>query len=198
MSKYLVHIYIAAPGTALKLEGGTSIPGHMFYVIEYNGVQDSYGLAPVTHGQINGLGKVYDNDVRNYEEPLYRRTLETTQLHYQRLKDFGENPGRFGFSTYYQDARNNCVDFTWAALNHAGIHATSKQGGSRGNPAKFVPRPKYEGSLKPTKNVDDVQSIQPPIPGSPENKERRNPMPKQSSLQWLLSENRGLNLARRA
>ena len=198
MSKYLAHIYIAAPGTPLKLEGGTSLPGHMFYVVEYGGKRMSYGLAPIKHGEINGLGRVYKNDEENYQNPLYQRTLEITRAQYDKLFEFGKDPGRFGFSTYYQDARNNCVDFTWAALNHAGIHATSKQGGSRGNPAKFVPRPKYEGSLKPTKNVDDVQSIQPPIPGSPENKERRNPMPKQSSLQWLLSENRELNLARRA
>ncbi len=190
MAKFLVHIYIAAPGTPLKLDGGTSLPGHMFYVIESGGERKSYGLAPVTHGQINGLGQVYDKDERNYQDPFYRRTLEITQAHYQQLKDFGENPGRFGFSTYYQDARNNCVDFTWAALNHAGIHATEKQGGQRGHPVKIVPRPKHEGSLKPTKNIDDVQSIQPPVPGSLDNKERRNPMPKQSNLQWILSENR--------
>jgi hypothetical protein len=197
MSKYLVHIYIAAPGTPLKLGGGTSLPGHMFYVVESGGKRTSYGLAPIEHGQIRGLGRVYKDDEENYQNPLYRRTLEVTKGQYDKLFEFGKDPVAFGFSTYYQDARHNCVDFTWAALNHAGIHSTEKQGGGRGQPAKIVPRPKHEGSLKPTKNIDDVQSIQPPIPGSLDNKERRNPMPKQSNLQWILSENRKANFEHR-
>ncbi len=193
MSPYLVHIYIAAPGTLLKIEPfGTSTPGHMFYVIEYGAEKKSFGLAPENHGEMNGPGKVYDNDEKNYENPLYRRTLEITQAQYQKLKEFGDNPGRFGFSTYYQDARNNCVDFTWAALNHAGLHATTSTRGGK------IPRKNYEGSLKPTRNIDDVQTIQPPFPKSAYNREKHNPMPKRSVLQKLLSENSQPAGARRA
>jgi hypothetical protein len=199
MSTYLVHIYVAAPGTPLNLKPfGTSLPGHMFYVTETGNTKKSYGLAPITHGERQGLGKVYEDDLRNYENPLYCRTLEITQAQYQKLDEFGKTPTRFGFSTYYQDVRNNCVDFTWAALNYAGLHATTRQGGHRGHPAKNVPRPKYEGSLKPTKNVDDIQTIQPPIPGSKLNTETHNPMPKQSPLQWMLSETNLPSAARRA
>jgi hypothetical protein len=199
MAAFLVHIYVAAPGTPLNLAPfGASLPGHMFYVIENGNARNSYGLAPVTHGKMEGIGKVFPDDESNYQNPLYKRTLEITQAQYQKLDEFGKTPTRFGFSTYYQDVRNNCVDFTWAALNHAGIHATTRQGGHRGHPAKNVPRPKYEGSLKPTKNVDDIQTIQPPIPGSKLNTETHNPMPKQKPLHWLLSETNLPSAARRA
>ena len=202
MSKYLVHIYVAAPGTPLLLKPfGTSLPGHMFYVVENGDTRNSYGLAPITHGERQGLGKVYEDDIRNCENPLYKRTLEITKAQYDKLFEFGKTPTRYGFSTYYQDVRNNCVDFTWAALNYAGIHATTRQGASRGHPAKNVPRPNYEGSLKPTKNVDDIQTIQPPIPSSKLNSETHNPMPKQTTLQWMLSETKlpsPPNVAKRA
>jgi hypothetical protein len=139
MSSYLVHIYVAAPGTPLKITGGTSLPGHMYYVVEHGANKFSFGLAPSKHGQINGPGSVYLDDEQNYQNPLYKRTLEISKEQYEKLLQFGKTPGAFGFSTYYQDARNNCVDFTWAALNHAGIHATLRQGARRGSPAKIVP-----------------------------------------------------------
>jgi hypothetical protein len=188
MSHYLVHVNIAAPGTPLKVDGGTSLPGHMFYVIEQGSKKISYGLAPAMHGQINGPGKVYENDFANYKDPLYIRTLEISKQQYDKLNAFGKNCEAYGFSKYYQDARNNCVDFTWAALNHAGLHATARQSNGRGGGVKTVPRPKHEGSLKPARNIDDVQSIQPPFPNSALNRETRNLMPKRDALQWLFSE----------
>jgi hypothetical protein len=202
MSSYLIHIYIAAPGTPLLLPPyGTSTPGHMFYVIEHGAEKKSYGLAPKEHGNINGPGVVYDNDDRNYKDPLHQRTLEITKEQYQKLKDFGDKPQQFGFSTYYADVRNNCVDFTWKALELAGLNATVTAPApiSPTNGAKrVVPRIHYEGRLKPTHNIRDVQTIQPPFPNSPHNHEKRNAMPKRDFKQWLLSENKQPHSARRA
>jgi hypothetical protein len=191
MDKYLVNIYVAAPGTRLKDPvGATSLPGHMYYGIEHAGEKLSFGLAPIGHGQVDGPGKVYKNDVDNYQSPFYVRTIEITEQQYRQLKEFGDNPIRYGFNTYYQDVRNNCVDFTWAALNHAGLHARTTQHARRGSPQKFIPRQKYEGSLKPTNNVSDIKTIRDPIPSSSSNKETNNPMPSRTALQWLLSERR--------
>jgi hypothetical protein len=199
MSPYLIHIYIAAPGTPLLLPPyGTSTPGHMFYVTEHGAEKTSYGLAPIKHGDFNGPGKVYKDDDQNYENPLYRRTLEITKEQYQKLKNFGDKPERFGFSTYYADVRNNCVDFTWKALEVAGLNATVTASGMRNNGAKHVPRVHYEGRLKPTHNIRDVQTIQPPIPNSPHNREKRNAMPKRDFKQWMLSESNQPTSARRA
>jgi hypothetical protein len=201
MIPYLVHIYIAAPGTPLKLDPyGTSTPGHMFYVIEHGAEKKSYGLAPIKHGDFNGPGKVYPDDVDNYHNPLYQRTLEITQVQYQQLKDFGSNPLQFGFRTYYADVRNNCVDFVWKALDVAGLNATitvpapvTPTNGAK----RVVPRIHYEGRLKPTHNIRDVQSIQAPFPNSTHNREKRNAMPARDFKQWLLSENNHAASARR-
>jgi hypothetical protein len=47
MPPYLIHIYIAAPGTPLKLYPyGTSTPAHMFYMNEHGVEKLSYSLAP--------------------------------------------------------------------------------------------------------------------------------------------------------
>lgn len=180
MNEYTVHIYVAAPGTPLLLDGGTSLPGHMFYAIEHAGLKLSFGFAPIAHGQMNGPGQIYKTDANNYQKPLYLRTLEISSTQHGKLKEFGDNPMRFGFSTTYQDVRNNCVDFTWAALNHAGIHARSSLSGKA--------LKTYEGSLKPTNNVNDIQTILAPIPSSKLNTEKRNPMPARNLKQWLLSD----------
>jgi hypothetical protein len=192
MIPYLIHIFIAAPGTPLKLDPfGTSTPGHMFYAIEHGAEKKSYGFAPIKHGDFNGPGMIYPNDKDNYQLPLYQRTLEISKEQYQRLKEFGELPAQFGFSTYYADVRNNCVDFTWKALDLAGLNATvtvptpvTPNNGAK----RVVPRIHYEGRLKPTHNIRDVQTIQPPFPNSPHNREHRNAMPKRDFKQWMLSE----------
>lgn len=191
--KYLLNIYIAAPGTPLK-EDGTSLPGHMYYGLQHGNEAFSFGLAPAKHGEMNGPGKVYTDDVSNYQNPRYMRTLEVSKEQYDKLKEFGQDPSKAGFDTYYKDARNNCVDFTWGALNYAAIHKTDPKiiGYDRApiySAHERVPSVRHEGSLKPLHNIDDVQSIQAPIPNSALNKEHFNPMPARNWKQKLLSDN---------
>lgn len=132
--RYIVDIVIAAPGTPLlhpvtqqplrNPDGSaqTSGPGHMFYVLRAPGKDPaSYGFAPIEHGSMNGPGDIVDNDAKTYKNPHYTRSLEITEAQYNKLKAFGDDPVVHGFSKHYADVRHNCVDFTWDALNHAGI-----------------------------------------------------------------------------
>nr|WP_199040398.1 XVIPCD domain-containing protein [Dyella sp. ASV24] len=190
--KYTLTVYIAAPGTPLLEEhpGDKSTPGHMFYVVN-DGVKGprSYGFAPVDHGSIDGQGFTPRNDLQNYKDPLYSRTMEISKEQYDKLTAFGDDPKQHGFDMQYKDVRNNCVDFTWAALNHAGIqhqnHVDLSPAGGR------IPLPgtsEGKSALRPTQNIDDVKSIKDPVPGSPLNKEHTNPMPSRDFKQWLLSD----------
>ena len=70
---------------------------------------------------MNGPGAIMEDDATVYKDPRYTRTLEISEDQYRKLQQFGSDPEKFGFSKHYQDVRNNCVDFTWEALNHAGI-----------------------------------------------------------------------------
>lgn len=181
--RYTVTVYAAAPGTPLAQEtpGATSTPGHMYYSTQVNGGhQLSFGFAPVKHGSIDGPGAVGNTDVMNYKDPLYSRTMEISKEQYDKLNNYGRHPKENGFDMYYKDARNNCVDFTWSALNHANIKRTEVEK-AHGTVEKEGP-----GALK---------SIKDPIPSSELNSEHSNPMPKnRSMLQKLLSEEtRGLD-----
>jgi hypothetical protein len=179
MSKqFILHIYIAAPGTPYLKAGEpptTSGPGHMWYGIQqHGGPIDSFGFAPKEHGDMNGPGDVVRDDHECYKNPLYIRSMEITKVHRDVLFAFGESPSKFGFNLHYKDIRNNCVDFTWNALkkskvsNHWGI---------------------YEGEFKPTRNIAPVKWIKNIIPKSAFNRERSNPMPKQTLQQFLLTQN---------
>jgi hypothetical protein len=203
--KYSVTIYVAAPGTPLAKEepGATSTPGHMFYTISDGvGKPQSFGFAPIEHGSIDGPGFIPRDDVENYKDPLYSRTMEISKEQYEKLKEFGERPQQHGFDLKYKDVRNNCVDFTWAGLNHAGIqrqnhieisaHSIST---TTAGPSIRIPLPGHsdgKSAFRPAQNVDDVKSIQDPIPGSQLNKEHANPMPHRRPLQWMLSD-RGMD-----
>ncbi|WP_043693863.1 XVIPCD domain-containing protein [Luteibacter sp. 9133] len=199
--KYAVTIYVAAPGTPLLLDGGTSLPGHMYFSTEdATGNKRSFGFAPIEHGSASGPGRRYDSDVDNYSKPVYARTMEITKDQFDRLNEFGHDAGKFGFNMQYQDVRNNCVDFTWAALNHAGIHREKHivLPGSGGPGSEVRVRAPVDVSgknaLRPTHNIEDIQSIENPVPHSPVNTEKRNPMPKdQSPMQWLLSDKHRLD-----
>ena len=71
-----------------------------------------------------GKGIKTTEDIGIYLNPAYTRTLEITEAQYGKMREFGENPEAFGFDLYYRDVRNNCVDFTWTGLNHAGLQRT--------------------------------------------------------------------------
>lgn len=177
-ARYSVTIYVAAPGTP-RGEGQTSMAGHVYYTISAGHEQLSYGFAPATPGATSGPGKVFDNDLQRYERPLYARTMEISQEQYQKLLNFGDNPDLHGFNMEYQGAANSCVDFTWAALNHAGLHRTSILG---------MPSTRFEGNLKPLDNRDAIRSIRAPFPDSVLNREQHHPMPKRTLRQRLISE----------
>lgn len=176
---YSVTIYVAAPGTPLVRSGGTSAAGHMYYAISDGKQERSYGFAPKEHGRSSGPGKVYDTDLKDYKDPYYSRTIEITKDQYDKLREFGNDPAKYKFDMEYSGARNSCIDFTWGALNHAGLQRQTFFGiGDKG----------FEGDLKPLQNIDDIKTIKAPFPESPLNAEHQNKMPSRTFLQWLITE----------
>lgn len=177
-ARYTVTIYVAAPGTPLQ-DGGTSLAGHVYYTISAGHEDLSFGFAPATHGASSGPGKVFEDDLERYQRPLYSRTMEVSGEQYLKLLSFGKNPHLHGFDMEYQGATNSCIDFTWAALNHAGLHRTSML---------FMPDKDFEGGLKPLSNREFIRSIRAPFPDSELNGEQHHPMPKRTLLQRLISD----------
>jgi hypothetical protein len=101
MQKYVLRIHVAAPGTPLvapdEPPGATSLPGHMYYSIVQGASTLSFGFAPITPGQISGPGKIYDNDVKNYMNPLYTRNLEITKEQYN-FRRLARDPRSMGLT----------------------------------------------------------------------------------------------------
>ncbi|APO97531.1 XVIPCD domain-containing protein [Xanthomonas vesicatoria] len=208
---YTLTIVIAAPGTPLYKDGkqqmvdgepASSAPGHMFFIIDDGrGKPTSYGFAPINHGEMNGPGKIYNSDSKEYHNPAYSRTIEISKEQYEKLQKFGEEPEKLGFDKEYRDVRNNCVDFTWAALDHAGLHRNKSidmnvLAGPAGQllPDVRIPLP-FEGlgkdAYRPLRNIHGVESIEAPFPESPLNKEVRHPLPADRSIkQHILSDER--------
>ncbi|MFI3156939.1 MAG: S8 family serine peptidase, partial [Methylococcaceae bacterium] len=138
-----VTINIADRGTPLST-GGTSSVGHMWYSLDNgNGKISSWGFAPdINHqGQPFAPGQTYNNDNTHYTTPTYTRTIEITPAQYDAMMNFGENPGSAGFSTYYNGIKNSCIDFTWKALELAGLTDG------------------FEGDLWPTWNINNVGGV---------------------------------------
>jgi len=182
---YTVTVYVAAPGTPLLVSKGTSAAGHLYYVTSDGQNSYSYGFAPIEHGASSGPGKRFPDDNKDYQNPLYARTMEISADQYNKLNRFGEKPDKFGFDMKYDGVNNSCIDYTWAALNQAGIHSSN---------AKGKENVTFEGAIKPASNVSDIKSIHAPYPNSELNKEVNNPMPKRTMLQWLVTENEAPNI----
>lgn len=176
--RYLVSIYVAAPGTPLRA-GGTSMAGHVYYTVSDGRTSHSLGFAPEEHGARSGPGRVFTNDADQYQKPIYRRDMEISKAQYDKLLEFGNAPTRHGFEMNYNGASNSCIDFTWGALNHAGLH--------RQNILRMEQKG-FEGHIKPLDNIDAIRSIHAPFPHSELNKEVRNPMPDRTLMQRLISE----------
>lgn len=189
---YTMTVYLAAPGTPLRDPStghidGTSAAGHMYYSVSDGKQTDGYGFSPIAHGEANGPGRVAKNEHLMYQQPAYSRTLEITRDQYQTLRQFGESAVRGdtqAFDLNYNGINNSCIDFTWAALNSAGLH--------RRTPALDedlrMPQTRFEGHVKVLDNIHDVESIRAPFPESPHNREVRNPVPERTFLQKLLTE----------
>ncbi|MCM2525944.1 hypothetical protein NDN64_15410 [Stenotrophomonas maltophilia] len=211
--RYTVEIVIAAPGTPLVDERGvqkvvdgvpqTSGPGHMFYVLHGpDKTTRSFGFAPTEHGSMNGPGEVMKTDAVEYRNPHYSRTLEISEQQYRKLEAFGAHPDKYGFDLQYKDVRHNCVDFTWEALNHAGIQRKSSidvnaLGGPAGQllPDVRIPldiKGAGKDAFRPLRNIHGVDSIDPPFPDSELNQRKTNPMPERSLKQHMLSDAEGM------
>ena len=178
----LLTIYLASPGTPLK-EGGTSLTGHMYLGTSHRDVQESFGFAP--SGRSRGgdsddtPGEVSGKDFENYKDPYYSRTLEVTKDQYDKIREFAADPAKHGFDMKYDAFANSCVDFSWAALNYAGLHRQTVLGGIKG----------YEGEPKVLHNEPEIRQLRPPFLDSELNKEVRNPMPERDVWQHILSDN---------
>lgn len=175
---YTVTIYVAAPGTPLK-SGGTSAAGHMYLAVTHDGVTRSYGFAPREHGARSGPGAVTGKDVDEYRNPFYARTMQISKEQYEKIVSYSTEPEKHGFDQQYNGLSNSCIDFTWAALNHAGLHRQ----------VKSQQDATFEGALKPLDNKSEIQSIRAPYPHSRLNSEVHHEMPKRSLMQRLISEN---------
>ena len=119
----------------------------MWYTIDDgNGGKKSYGYSPKQDGAPRGPGKVGNNDDTLYQSKVFSRNIEISQEQYDKLKQFGDskavNPG------IYNGLSNSCIDFTWKALEEAGL-----------NPSGF------EGDILPSSNIDDVERINTPALG---------------------------------
>ena len=176
--RYTLSIYVAAPGTPLRA-GGTSDAGHVYYSISDGAKTTSYGFSPIAHGVVSGPGDVGNSDVDDYKDPFYTRTMEISKEQFGKLREFGDTPEAHGFNKQYNGAYNSCIDFTWGALNHAGLHRTN---------LVFMQDRDFEGSLKPLSNQQYIRSILAPYPDSELNKEERNLMPERTFLQRFISE----------
>ncbi|QGL70376.1 hemolysin [Stenotrophomonas maltophilia] len=176
--KYTVTIFVAAPGTPL-LAGGTSSAGHVYYKVAHGKDEVSFGFAPIEHGVVTGPGMVYNNDAEQYKDPYYTRTMEISKQQYDKLVEFGAKPGEHGFNTEYHGVENSCIDYTWGALNHAGLHRTN---------LLFMQDKSFEGGLKPLSNVEYIRSIRAPFPDSALNTEHYNKMPERTLMQRIISD----------
>jgi hypothetical protein len=95
-----------------------------------------------------------------------------------------------GFSKHYADVRHNCVDFTWDALNHAGIQRkhsldVNSIGGPVGQllPDVRIPlgvQSQGKDGYRPLRNIHGVDSIEPPFPNSELNRTTTHPLPERS------------------
>ncbi|WP_367344949.1 XVIPCD domain-containing protein [Stenotrophomonas bentonitica] len=175
---YTVTVYVAAPGTPLK-NGGTSAAGHMYLSVSHEGETRSFGFAPAVHGARSGPGAVTGGDVTNYSNPFYARTMEISREQYDKIIAYGSESQKHGFNQEYNGLSNSCIDFTWGALNHAGLHRQVKSGVDKA----------FEGAVRPLENKREIQSIEAPYPHSKLNVEKDHPMPKRTLPQWLISEN---------
>lgn len=132
-------VKIAASGTAYGTND-ESVVGHMWIsATSSTGVTASRGFAPITGGSPIGAGDVHRDDDQMYKATYYTGTITINDIQYGLLMDFSDNPEKYGFSMIYNGATNSCIDFTWKALQIAGL-----------NPKLF------EGNLMPPANADNA------------------------------------------
>jgi len=186
-SRYSFTVYVAAPGTPIHDIGGSvehSVPGHLYWSISDGQTTTGYGFAPATPGATNGAGEISPNDHVRYQNPMYERQFAISAEQYAQLKTFGERTRMDEdprFDLHYRDARNNCVDYTWAALNVAGINQRrAYEQGETPSIREVILGPndqfRRDGRLRPIDNARDLDLLRDPIPNHPLNETiRRDP-----------------------
>ena len=102
-----------------------SIAGHMWYMVQKNNEEpQEFGFAS-KNGEPFGDGKIVTDDGISYaKDPYYSRTVEITEEQYNKLI---EHPKTFNGSRY-DVLKNNCIKFTWDALEKAGFNTGGFQG----------------------------------------------------------------------
>ena len=131
---YTVTINVARVGVRTSNNGRRSPAGHMWYSLGDGTKEDSYGFGPQKEGVkalLPGPGKFTSNDNTLYPE-RYSRTIEITKAQYDAMQKFGKDPKAGGFDMNYNLLTNSCVDFTWKALEKAGLNP-------RGYPGDWLP-----------------------------------------------------------
>ncbi len=176
---YKLTTYIAAPGTPIidpnTGQRSESLPGHMYYMISDGREEKGYGFSPEGHGRPFGQGEVSPHDFQRYQAPIYARTIEITSEQYGKLKDFGQaglDGRQTHFNLTYNGAANSCIDFTWGALNHAGLHQQLPFPNGQSAPLR-----NHDGQFLPQGNIAGLQSIPAPFPDSPHNRVETNRPP---------------------
>ena len=153
---YTVTVHIAPRGTIRHNENQRSGPGHMFYTLHdgSNSKLSSYGFAPDGNKHASdgwsSPGRVYDDDYDNYDRnSTHTYTLEITKEQYETMMAFGANPRNYGFDMDYNGAANSCVDFTYKALEVAGLELKGID----------YPKTGYQGKIYPHNNGRPIQQL---------------------------------------
>jgi hypothetical protein len=121
-----ITIKIAPAGTP-EADGSKSIAGHMWFTIDNgSGYESTYGFAPnsANQGHMSGQGQVKtDDDDRYIYDPnnhsFYTKRIEITQEQYDAIKSFADATklNESNFNTFYEVGSNNCIKFTYDAMN---------------------------------------------------------------------------------
>ena len=143
-----VTLKIAPQGTSLgeELTSHLSLAGHVWFSInDGNGNIDSYGFNSQSVSKDDD--NLYQKD--NFLGRIYEKTINITEAEYNELKRYGEyyaglssDKPNVEFNADYSVIKNSCVDFTWKALESAGL-----------NPIGF------EGDLLPISNIDNFNRL---------------------------------------
>lgn len=158
-------IYVSEAATPQHNGGdgkpGQSFAGHMWLGLDAVNSQNanrstsqtatSMGFAPLKHGSIQGEGMVVRDDSFNYYGPkVHRIDIEVTDAQRAAILKFAENPKAHGFDMQYQGITNSCVDFSWKALDAAGLNPTHT-----------------EGQVLPTDNLPQLHKLAQDLKNSP-------------------------------
>ncbi|MBS9444423.1 serine protease, partial [Photorhabdus heterorhabditis] len=125
----------------------SSTGGHMWYVLsDGNGNEQSYGFES-RYDQMRGPGRITPLDNAAYQQTSYETTIPLTEVQYNMLSDFSQNPqsGKFGFKfddTRYNLFTNSCVDFVFSSLKVIGYNDKG-----------------FEGNLFPNNNVHVLRNM---------------------------------------